>query len=197
MAFSDKDVRYGILALYDDDGKHPNPANAMHQRVEGDTDRRYGASSRNARSNGRQRLDVKEKPTYVYFMQSKSLGYIKIGHTYDLDKRLTACQTGSADVIEYILTFLVSNKKEAIKMELEFHARFRQFQHHREWFFPDPSLLAFIKENATRPKSEKESQEPEAHIFIKKHRKSVPKTWPCGHKKHHWQTACSRCLCYK
>lgn len=83
----------------------------------------------------------------TYFIQGEQTKLVKIGKTRDSCpcKRCLSCQTGSPDKL-IVLGFLVGDK------EKELHNRFKMFWSHGEWFYPEPELLEFIRQNTSKTK---------------------------------------------
>lgn len=151
-------------------------------------------SSDSLRRARRMRPAVEDKVTYLYFVQSKTLGLVKIGFTNDLNVRRSEMQVGSADELYFLGSVLFANRERAESAESEMHSHFQRFQSHGEWFHPDPTLLEFIKKVTTAA---------DVDDFVAKKRKVSKKRepravfWPCGHEKECWQSACSTCLLAK
>lgn len=108
----------------------------------------YGIGrNRKTRIGGQDKMGyaISKKTTFIYFMRSKTLGFIKIGYTNDLSKRKAECQTGSADELYFMGSILFPNKERAEEAESQLHVHFKNFHSHGEWFLPDESLIAFIQ----------------------------------------------------
>lgn len=74
---------------------------------------------------------------YVYFMRAGEDGPIKIGMTSKLEKRLAEMQTGNHLELNYIACIPCDNRKEAHKLESDFHRFFRRQSIRGEWFSGD------------------------------------------------------------
>lgn len=179
MAFNKDDIRNGLLETYNGEGKHLNPSNAILPST---------AAGKNAGERyGREEMahSTKQRQVYIYFLQSVKIGHIKIGYTWDLVRRLHTNQTGSADDLKYLLVIPMSGEEKAKTVEAEIHAQFKSFRMNGEWFRPDKPLLDFIK-NLTSDTS--------AGFLKPEHKSRQHRTWICGHRRHGWQSACSKCL---
>lgn len=86
----------------------------------------------------------------IYFLRQLSTGYIKIGQTGNIKGRIAAAErkVGSVELIGGI--------EWSFYEEENLHLRFKQFnvrylledgyeRYGKEWFYPDPSLLDYIK----------------------------------------------------
>lgn len=67
--------------------------------------------------------------SYVYFVEAKNLGLVKIGFSKDPSKRLKDLQTGSPDELEGLFTFPGTKQKEK-----ELHRKLHRFRVRGEWF---------------------------------------------------------------
>lgn len=74
----------------------------------------------------------------VYVIQSN--GYIKIGHTQNLSRRISQLQSASATKIE-----IKSVIKGGRKLEQELHTRYKQYTVHGEWFQPNDKMMGFLR----------------------------------------------------
>lgn len=77
----------------------------------------------------------------VYFVQARTLGFIKIGVTVDIGSRINSIQVGCPDHVDLIGGIA---DRRAYHLELALHARFADDRHRGEWFRPSEALLAFI-----------------------------------------------------
>lgn len=94
------------------------------------------------RDQGRHEVNApKDGDERVYFILNRISGRIKIGKSFDVDKRLASLQTASPDPLE-----LLGSVPSWLHTEAELHARFAALREHGEWFRDDPELLAFIEE---------------------------------------------------
>lgn len=75
----------------------------------------------------------------VYFIQGCHTKYIKIGISYDVERRLKGIQASEP------LKLLAVVKEGGTALEKELHKRFEQFRIHNEWFQPAPELMQYIK----------------------------------------------------
>lgn len=80
----------------------------------------------------------KQKPK-VYFIQAGFSGDIKIGFSYNIEKRLKVLQTSHSEKLR-ILAALNGDRI----VELELHQRFGSYRKKGEWFEPHPELMQFI-----------------------------------------------------
>lgn len=82
---------------------------------------------------------------YVYFVQAKTLGLIKIGVATEPHDRLYTLRISSPDE----LTLLgVIRDDAAFGHEHGLHRRFAEHNSHGEWFRPAPAILAYIEQHA-------------------------------------------------
>ena len=81
------------------------------------------------------------RKTYIYFIQSED-GFIKIGCTQTLKKRIKAIQACNALKIK-----LIGKMKGGYDLESELHLKFKRYRKRGEWFHPVPELLEYIAEN--------------------------------------------------
>lgn len=94
-------------------------------------------------------LSVKKNRTQltgtIYFVLSKELNRIKIGHTQrrDIDKRIKAIQGQSPSIL--VLMAIMSG---SVADELILHKRFAAYHSHNEWFEASDEILDFIRLNA-------------------------------------------------
>lgn len=76
----------------------------------------------------------------VYFVRDGDSGPIKIGFTERLEHRLATLRTSNAGPIH-----LIGSAPGTRAEERYLHVRFGHLRIAREWFIPDPDLLAFIR----------------------------------------------------
>jgi hypothetical protein len=76
----------------------------------------------------------------VYFIQSEYGGPIKIGHSFDVKKRLGSLQTGHPDKLILLGSFYGSQYDEH-----ELHEKFAPYRIRGEWFQPTEPILEKIK----------------------------------------------------
>lgn len=93
---------------------------------------------------------------YVYFIQAGT-GYIKIGSTTDVKRRMCSLQTANAEQLN-----LLGVMKGSTAKEKSIHDRFKHLRVRGEWFRPGDDLLAFIRESKS-PTSRKKSFSPVIH----------------------------------
>ncbi len=78
---------------------------------------------------------------YIYFVQGEETQKIKIGVTKRvIEVRLKRLQTGSPDILRFIGGCVGDRRYEH-----ELHCRFKEYKSHGEWFFPDKTIIEFIK----------------------------------------------------
>lgn len=83
---------------------------------------------------------------YVYIIQGRATGLIKIGWTSgDPNKRVANLQCGSPDILDFLVCFPAPRTKEG-----ELHERFWQHRRHGEWFTPSPEILSFVESKRRR-----------------------------------------------
>lgn len=79
--------------------------------------------------------------SYIYFIQAKSGGLVKIGFAKDPATRLRDMQSGCPIPLAILATCRGGQMHEG-----SVHYRFRAHRAHGEWFAPVPELLAFVAE---------------------------------------------------
>lgn len=79
-----------------------------------------------------------KKDASVYFLQRQD-GMIKIGFAKDVAARIRQLHPAAGS--ELVLLALTTG---GITKETDLHKKFHHLKHHREWFRPEPELLAFI-----------------------------------------------------
>lgn len=77
---------------------------------------------------------------FIYFIQGKSGGPIKIGITKDISSRLKSLQTGHPDEL-----VLLAELPGSAEVEIAVHQMFSDCRLRGEWFTPTDKLLVFIK----------------------------------------------------
>jgi hypothetical protein len=77
----------------------------------------------------------------VYFIGNIEYGWVKIGLTTDLPKRLANLQTASPCKLEILGYFVTDDPK---KDEKKMHQRFKSQHLHNEWFTLDDNIKAYI-----------------------------------------------------
>ena len=82
---------------------------------------------------------AKEAARRVYFVRSEHSGFIKIGVTGDLRKRVANLQNASGSVLRILAT-----EPGGLAHEQALHKRFEAYQIRGEWFKPGPELLDYI-----------------------------------------------------
>lgn len=84
--------------------------------------------------------DLGEKPTrWIYFIQGKDGGPVKIGVANDPKKRLADLQrTSPVDLV------IIGARPGDTFVERELHERFADFRLHGEWFEASPVILAEV-----------------------------------------------------
>lgn len=88
------------------------------------------------------------KTGYVYFITFEDAEFrlkipaIKIGSTYDIDKRMRSLSTGTPMPL-MLIGFLVHDPPSHLEAKLQYE--FRQFRMKGEWFMAHPELLENIK----------------------------------------------------
>lgn len=78
---------------------------------------------------------------YVYFLQDKSTGYIKIGFSTQLEKRIKALGTGLPEKPE-----LLARIKAYAHEEARYHTMFCGDRIRGEWFKPSVRIMNYIKD---------------------------------------------------
>lgn len=77
---------------------------------------------------------------FIYFIRAKALGFIKIGYSSNVAKRIKSLDTGSPDTLELIK--VIPGGQE---MEHKIHQFFDDIRVKGEWFQPDSKLLNYIE----------------------------------------------------
>lgn len=78
---------------------------------------------------------------YVYFIRGSCRGPIKIGSSRNPEDRLVTLQTSHPD--QLILMAAINDRGHSWESTL--HQHFARFRMRGEWFWPAPSLIAFIR----------------------------------------------------
>lgn len=78
--------------------------------------------------------------SYVYFLQAKSLGHIKIGTTTNMQRRFSEIKTGCPDEL-----VLLGITKGDANIERQIHEKFADSRVRGEWFAPSDDLASFIE----------------------------------------------------
>lgn len=84
--------------------------------------------------------DIKESVSYVYFIQCGDNGPIKIGHTKDIDRRLSILQGANPQRLNLLGCFLGDSIQES-----ELHKQFKGDRISGEWFNSSNELLNIIQ----------------------------------------------------
>lgn len=85
---------------------------------------------------------VTERSSHIYFIQAKTLGFIKIGVAVDVHFRMRELATGCPDELE--LLGYMSGGKTPRRYEKRLHDRFSEHHFRGEWFRPAPAILELI-----------------------------------------------------
>lgn len=92
-----------------------------------------------------------EKPCYVYYMLNEYGSKVKIGISYDPERRAKEIATSSGDEIKILNTIRFDSRKEAESAEISLHRTFSYCRRRpakvagREWF--DHSIIEILKKN--------------------------------------------------
>ena len=78
---------------------------------------------------------------WVYFIQARTGGPVKIGFAVDLSRRLSELQVGSPVLLRLLGSFAGTRADEAA-----LHEKLATFRSHGEWFVPGPDLRAVLAE---------------------------------------------------
>ena len=82
----------------------------------------------------------REDQSFVYMLMGEKTRMVKIGYTTtDPLQRLTACQTGSPDILRYLGSFWGT-----LALEQEMHTLLKPFHSHGEWFKIPSGLLRIL-----------------------------------------------------
>jgi len=73
---------------------------------------------------------------YVYFIQEGkgSYGYIKIGKSNNVDKRLDSLQTGNPRKLTLMASIKCKTPNDALRLEKKLHIKFKKENIRGEWF---------------------------------------------------------------
>lgn len=77
----------------------------------------------------------------IYIVKARASGFIKIGITSDLEKRLRSLESATGSHIELLLSF-----RGALYLEQICHRTFGELRERGEWFRNEGRLAAFIDE---------------------------------------------------
>ena len=83
-------------------------------------------------------MDTKYNSTnYVYFFHSGRLKLIKIGRTWNVDKRLNMIRLQGPDKDLYLLGYIEGSYGQCNGIEYYFHKLFKDHHSHGEWYRDD------------------------------------------------------------
>jgi len=83
---------------------------------------------------------------WVYFIITKGGKFVKIGYAKDIEKRLAAMQTGSAQEMQVKYRFRCRNEAKARDLESSLHQLFKKRGcHHRDEWFYWPKVKPIVK----------------------------------------------------
>jgi hypothetical protein len=85
----------------------------------------------------------KKYRSYVYFIQAKTGGPVKIGVGDDPHTRLRQLNTGSDEELVILRTFGFHTRQKTFDMETYLHRRFHYCNLRLEWFTLTPGLLFY------------------------------------------------------
>lgn len=95
-------------------------------------------------TSGAEKRPNHKKESWVYFIESKDSGLIKIGYSINPKQRFGSIKTMSPEHLE-LIGMMPGGKTE----ESELHKRFGESRAHGEWFTSSPELLDFIEPHRT------------------------------------------------
>lgn len=98
-----------------------------------------GRAAEDATNNKSPETPEEPAKSWVYFIESKEAGLIKIGRSINPDKRFNAIRTMSPDEL-----VLLGSIPEKVMTESELHKKFSHLRKHGEWFEGDDELWSFI-----------------------------------------------------
>lgn len=78
---------------------------------------------------------------YVYFVQAQKLGFVKIGRTHNLKKRILALQTACPDELKLLNAYTFENEAEMCRAENSLHRVLKKHHHRNEWYVPSPKVV--------------------------------------------------------
>lgn len=84
---------------------------------------------------------VEPGPGFVYFLQSETVGPIKIGTARHVRQRMARIQAMSPHKLHLLCVAMGGRPWETMLLD-----RFRRFRLHGEWFEPHPQLFDFIRD---------------------------------------------------
>ena len=86
---------------------------------------------------------------YVYFVQAKTTGWIKIGRAKNPASRIKDLQSSNGDALELLSMIPEKNYTEGF-----LHEKFKHLRVRGEWFEPREELIQFIAECKSQPQSQ-------------------------------------------
>ena len=89
-------------------------------------------------NNVNEKKEIKKRENVIYFIRAGEHG-IKIGYTYELEKRLKCIQQHCPIKLEVICTM-----KGSALIEKELHRKFSHLKIHGEWFKPHMEIFDYI-----------------------------------------------------
>jgi len=102
---------------------------------------KYKQANKHSYESIKRSRDIKAKkyPGFIYFIQGKSSGAVKIGYTVDVFKRLKGLQTGYPDTL--IIRCCIPGSPDT---ESGYHEMFKEERLKGEWFKPSEKLMKKI-----------------------------------------------------
>ncbi|WAH36973.1 GIY-YIG nuclease family protein [Alicyclobacillus dauci] len=97
----------------------------------------------------------------IYFIQQAETGYIKIGYTKNIERRLKQLQADSPSELVVLATFDATQSHE-----LRIHKNFGHCRVNGEWYNDCPEIRALMKSEYALLLMGKESDMPEIDMFI-------------------------------
>lgn len=101
---------------------------------------------------------IRSEKDWIYFMESKTTGWVKIGQSDHPNSRKAEIETALGEELEILLT-----QKNTGRLESQLHERFEEYRirhprHKRkgEWFERTPAIDRYIKKYSGRPDLAKE-----------------------------------------
>lgn len=83
---------------------------------------------------------------YVYFMQTATVGAIKLGIAWNIGYRFTSIQTGNHEKVSLVGWISFPDKALARKAERALHIRFASHLLRGEWFHPHKDVIQYIRD---------------------------------------------------
>lgn len=90
-------------------------------------------------------VSIDKKKQVVYLLAEEDGEYIKIGTTLNIERRISDLQAYNPKKLNLVLLL-----DGGYELEKFLHNKFREYRHHREWFFYTDEIKAFVENNKSK-----------------------------------------------